>query len=214
MSRFEYYEKLKALAHEVRATHGLTTPRVLRNDLRRIYRAYDLHLDLWPHKFKQLRGAYFHDELAATVVVAAHLPLEPRIFTMAHELKHHLVDSGRQLSYCGPSNEHERIEIGAEIFAAELIFPEEDFVEALGRMGVGLGECTAEVLVRLKKGCGTTLSYAALAKRAEFLGHAPAGSLREVKWKKLEEEIFGEPFYKRIQRGRRLALRLKRTLRS
>ncbi len=135
------------------------------------------------------------------MVVAAHLPLEPRIFTMAHELKHHLVDRGRRFSYCGPSNEREPIEIGAEIFAAELIFPEHDFVETLRRMGVSQGECTPEVLVRLKNECGTTLSYSGLAKRSEFLRYAPSGSLKRVRWKKLEEEIFGKPLYKRYVLG-------------
>jgi len=124
------------------------------------------------------------------------------------------VDRDLPLSYCGLSNEHEPIEIGAEILAAELIFPEQDFVEALRQMGIGLGKCTPEILVRLKNECGTTLSYAGLAKRAEFLGVAPAGSLRKVKWRKLEEEIIGEPFYKRIEWSRRLAVRLKGRLRE
>lgn len=202
MSRHRYYEELKALAQAQRSKYALATPRVLRSDLRRIFRQEGIRLDLWPHRFKQLRGAYFNDRLGPTVLVAGQLPPEPRIFTMAHELKHHLTDRDTGLSYCSSSNEMEPIEIGAEIFAAELIYPERDFGEALSRMDIAPGQCTPEVLVRLKHESRTTLSYAALAKRAYFLRFAPPGAFDGVKWKKLEEQLLGEPIYKRVLRRR------------
>lgn len=198
MSRFEYYEQMKVLARNVRTEHGLTTPRVLRSDLRRVYKKYGIRIDLWPYRFKQLRGAYFDDDLGPTVMIARHLPEEPRIFTMAHELKHHLTDRGLLL-YCDASNENEVIEIGAEIFAAELIFPEQDFVDHLRQMGISKGKCAPEILVRLKHETSTTLSYAGLAKRAVFLNFAHDGAFTNVKWKKLEEQIYGVPIYKRIR---------------
>jgi len=202
VNRFAYYEQMKALARQVRLTHHLDTARVLRSDLRRIYRAYGIRIDLWPHKFRHLRGAYFNDDLGPTVVLARQLPPEPMVFTMAHELKHHLVDQGLTISYCDPSNEQEPIEIGAEVFAAELIFPEQDFIDCLKQMGIGQRKCTPEALVRLKRETQTTLSYTGLAKRAEYLNFAPFGSLARIKWKKLEEQIYGEPLYKRILRSR------------
>ena len=205
MSRFAYYEQMKALARQIRLEHHLHTARVLRSDLRRLYRAYGIKIDLWPYKFRGLRGAYFDDDLGPTVVLARQLPPEPMIFTMAHELKHHLVDRGLGLSYCDPSNAREPIEIGAEIFAAELIFPEQEFVKCLRQMGIGPRRCTPEVLVRLKHETETTLSYTGLAKRAEFLNFALAGSLAKVQWKKLEEQIYGEPLYKRLLRYRQTA---------
>jgi Zn-dependent peptidase ImmA (M78 family) len=193
---------MKACAREVRAAHGLISPRVLLTDLRRIYGAHGIHIDLWTHKLKRLRGAYFCDELGPSVMINGNLPQEPKIFTMAHELKHHLCDQGLNISYCDSSNVREPIEIGAEIFAAELIFPETDFKDCLTRMGVGLQECTPEVLIRLKRETNTTLSYSGLAKRAIFMGYATEGSFAQVKWKKLEEKIYGEPVYKRILRYR------------
>ncbi|HXV42437.1 MAG TPA: ImmA/IrrE family metallo-endopeptidase [Anaerolineae bacterium] len=202
MSRFAYYEQMRALAQQVRLEHHLRSPRVLKSDLRRLYRVYGIKIDLWPHKFKALRGAYFDDDLGPTVLLARQLPPEPMIFTMAHELKHHLVDRGLSLSYCDPSNAREPIEIGAEIFAAELIFPQRDFVEYLRQMGIGPRQCTPEVIVRLKHETQTTLSYAGLAKRAEFLNFAAAGSLAKVPWKKLEAQLYGEPVYKRLLRSR------------
>lgn len=202
MNRHAYYEDLKSLARSEREKFGLKSPRVLRSDLRRIYSHYEIRIDLWPH-FKGLKGAYFNDELGPSVVINKSLPEDPRVFTMAHELKHHLVDRDLGLAFCDASNENEAIEIGAEVFAAEMIFPEADFTARLSGMGVVRGKCSPESLVRLKVGTRTTLSYAGLAKYAERLGFAPRGSFDRVKWKKLEEEIFGEPVYKRIQRHRR-----------
>jgi Zn-dependent peptidase ImmA (M78 family) len=202
MSRFAYYESLKELARQVRAEHGLAGPRVLRSDLRRIYQAHGIRIDLWPHRFKQLRGAYFNDDLGATVVLDRNLPPEPMIFTMGHELKHHLADRGLGLSYCDASNKNDEIEIGAEIFSAELIFPETDFIACLDGLGVARGKCTPELLVRLKHETATTMSYAGLAKRAEYLGFASRAGFARVKWKTLEEQIYGEPVYKQVLRSR------------
>ena len=130
------------------------------------------------------------------------LPDDPMVFTMGHELKHHLVDSALAVSYCDPSNRTAYIEIGAEVFAAELIFPEEMFVSNMAAMGVGAGQCKPETIVQLKRESRTTLSYAGLVKRAEFLGFAEDGALDGVKWTKLEEEIYGIPIYKRIRAWR------------
>jgi Zn-dependent peptidase ImmA (M78 family) len=201
--RSQYYDQLKTLARDVRARFGLTTPRLLRSDLRRIYRAEGIRIDLWPYRFKGLRGAYFNDEMGPTVLLAKGLPQDPMVFTMAHELKHHLTDRGLSLSYCDASNQSNPIEIGAEIFAAELIYPDEDFAAQLARMGVQRGTCTPEILVRLKHETQTTLSYAGLAKRSEFMGFSQPGSLARVKWKKLEEQIYGPPIYSFYRRRRK-----------
>jgi Zn-dependent peptidase ImmA (M78 family) len=152
---------------------------------------------LWPYKLKKLRGAYFNDENGASVMLAKGLPDDPMIFTMGHELKHHLVDRESIVSLCDLSNQSAEIEIGAEIFAAELIYPEQMFHDHLLGLGVTMmGSCTPEHLVTLKHETRTTLSYAGLAKRAEFLGFAPPDSLGKIAWKKLEESIYGVPFYK------------------
>jgi Zn-dependent peptidase ImmA (M78 family) len=203
MYRSEYYAQLKELARATRARFGLSSPRVLRSDLRRIYRAEGIRIDLWPHKLRKLRGAYINDEIGPSVMLAKGLPQDPMVFTMGHELKHHLTDSGSSLSYCDACNQSDPIEIGAEIFAAELIYPDDDFRADLERMKIAPLQCTSEVLVRLKHDTRTTLSYAGLAKRAEFMGFAVEGSLDRVKWKKIEEEIYGEPLHKWLLRRRR-----------
>lgn len=202
-NRHQYYEALKTRAREVRQEYSLDSPRVMRSDLRRIYRKEKIALHLWPHKLKQLRGAYFCDDLGATVMLAKGLPVEPTIFTLAHELKHHYVDRELGLSFCDQArSETDPIEIGAEIFAAELIFPEQDFVSEMQQRNIGPGECNGETLVRLKRETQTTMSYTALAKRATFLKFAQAGALKSIKWKQVEEKLYGEPVYKRVLRAR------------
>lgn len=194
---------MRLLAGQIRDQYGLQTPRVLKSDLRRIYKDQGIHIDLWPYKLRKLRGAYFNDAEGASVMLARGLPDDPMIFTMGHELKHHLVDRDSIVALCDPSNQSAEIEIGAEIFAAEMIYPEGMFRDDLLRLGVTMGSCTAEQLVALKRETKTTLSYAGIAKRAEFLGFAPQNSLAKVAWKKLEESIYGVPFYKQ-----RLAARM------
>lgn len=216
MTRFEYYERLKLLAQRLRKSYGLDTPRVLRSDLRRICRSEGIRrIDLWPHNFKKLRGAYFNDDLGPTILLAKNLPEEPRIFTMGHELKHHLVDKDSPvfadktsaLSFCDTSNGSDPIEIGAEVFSAELIFPEQDFMDWLAKRNVKTGGCTPEILIRMKRDTKTTLSYAGLTKRAVRLKFSAKDAFVNVRWKKLEEKLYGEPVYKRFRHFGKTALR-------
>jgi len=88
MNRQTYYEDLKLLARQVRAEHGLHSPRVLASDLRRIYDRHGIVIDSWPYRLRNLRGAFISDHLGSTVMLARGLPQDPMVFTMAHELKH------------------------------------------------------------------------------------------------------------------------------
>lgn len=197
MNRSDYYEDLKILARQVRAENGLHSPRVTRTDLRRIYSKCGIQIDLWPYKFRNLRGALFCDELGTTVVLAKGLPEDPMVFTMAHELKHYLKDRELGLSYCDLSNADKPLEVGAEVFAAEFLFPDADFVAHLNAMGVGTGKCIPQTLVHLKRDTRTTLSYAGLAIKAERLGFAARDTVTAFKgWKKLEAQLYGVPPWK------------------
>jgi len=64
-------------------------------------------------------------------------------------------------------------------------------------MGVAVGGCSAETLVRLKRQTQTTLSYAGLRKHAVRLGFAEVGALNDARWREIEERLFGVPFYRR-----------------
>ena len=193
MNLHNYYEDLKLLARQVRAENGLSSPRVLPSDLRRIYAKHGIEVDEWPYRFRNLRGAFINDELGTTVMLAKGLPRDPLVFTMAHELKHFYRDRDLGISYCDQSNLHRSLEIGAEVFAAELLFPDRDFVAHMKMMGIREERCLPKTLVHLKRKTGTTLSYAGLAIKAERLGFAPSHSLTTIKtWRKLEA-LYDEP---------------------
>jgi len=203
MTRHVYYEDMKRRARELRAEFTLTTPQVRLSDLRRIYKAKGIRIDLWDQKLKNLRGAYFLDEAGPSVMLSKRLPDEQRIFTMGHELKHHIVDGVE--TRCMDLDKTDAIEIGAEVFAAELIYPETECLERFHSIGVLAGTCTAEHVVRLKRETNTTLSFTGLGKRAIWFGLAAEGAFDAVHWKKLEEKLYGEPLYKKLQRRRGLA---------
>ena len=187
MNTQKYYEDLKQLAREVRAEHGLTSPRVLPSDLMRIYDCYGIEIDQWPYRFRNLRGAFINDHIGPTVMLAKGLPQDPMVFTMAHELKHFFRDRDLGISYCDQSNLNKSLEVGAEIFAAELLFPDRDFMSHMNAMGIRRDQCLPRTLVQLKRKTGTTLSYAGLAIKAERLGYAPSHSLTTIKtWRRFE----------------------------
>lgn len=96
----------------------------------------------------------------------------------------------------------EMIEIGAEVFAAELIFPHELFIEELEHRNISRGGCTADHLVELKRTLRSTLSYASLAKMAMHHGFAPKGRFDGTVWRRIEERIYGVPFYRQRARAR------------
>lgn len=192
-----YYEDLKQLARQVRAENGLSSPRVLPNDLMRIYAKYEITVDEWPYRFRHLRGAFINDHLGTTVMLAKGLPRDPMVFTMAHELKHFFRDRDLGISYCDQSNMTKSLEIGAEIFAAELLFPDRDFVAHMRMMGIRQDQCLPKTLIQLKRQTGTTLSYAGLAIKAEKLGFAPSHSVTTIKtWRRLEA-LYSPPVQRR-----------------
>jgi Zn-dependent peptidase ImmA (M78 family) len=183
----DYYYRMRELAREVRARHGLEGPRLTFRQIWRICRTEGIERLDFRSGFKALRGAYFNDDYGVSILLARGLPDDPTIFTVAHELKHHLVDSKATSVLCRTAEEARRTEVGAEIFAAELIYPERDFVDDLCRLlGRTPHNLTAETLVQLKEKTRTTLSYAALAKRTVLLGMAEQGSFQDVRWRTLE----------------------------
>ena len=178
-----YYYEMRELALEVRARNGIEGSDLSMRDMWRIYCEEGIEKLDFRHGFKDLRGAYFNDDCGVTVMLAGGLPDEPTIFTMAHELKHHLVDSEIGPVVCRTNEETRRIEIGAEVFASELIYPEKDFVYDLFRLLRGMPQTVSpEVLVELKRKTNTTLSYAGLAKRTLLLRLADEKAFRDVRW--------------------------------
>ncbi len=54
---------------------------------------------------------------------------------------------------CGGYNANQQIEIGAEVFAAEFIFPEAEFLELIQTLGINGHGCSPEQVVEIKRAC-------------------------------------------------------------
>jgi Zn-dependent peptidase ImmA (M78 family) len=198
MTQRPNYEALKHLASQKRAEHGVTTDKLGLKVVRDIYRAEGIRIDSWDLS-PRIRAVYMCDDGDPSVAISKNLPAEPKLFSLVHELKHHYVDQ-RLIAdgkiRCGDYNANQVIEIGAQVFAAEFIYPEHEFLECIDRLGIVVGECTKEDVVRLKRACGAQVSYTFLRKRLERLGFATLSTLAGVQFQKLEEELFGIPIYK------------------
>jgi len=208
MDRGDYYEKMRALAAEVRLQYAIRTDSLGLREILAIYRDQGIQLDRWKPKLRKVRAAYFVVENESSVLLNATIvPTPPKIFALAHELKHHLVDrDAAQLRPLGCQTDFaskDPIEIGAEIFAAELIFPQEDFRTWLNELEIS-GHCTQADVVRVKRACPAKVSYQFIVKRLEWLGNIERGEYARTQWVKLEESIYGQPFYKSLH-GRRRA---------
>jgi Zn-dependent peptidase ImmA (M78 family) len=198
VTRLRYYDAIKKLAAAKRKEFGVTTADLGLREVRRIYSAEGITIDLRKLPAK-IRAAYMCDDGDPSVLVNKSLPKAPRLFAMVHELKHHFCDR-EVLStggiHCGDYNVNKVIEIAAEIFAAEFIYPECEFLACVKKLEIDAGAVEPNQIVELKRACGATVSYKFLRKRLERFGYIGPGQFAKVQFQKLEESIYGVPFYK------------------
>lgn len=195
----EYYERMRYLAHEKRAEYSLSTRNICLSRLREIYRHEGIKIDPAPRRLRKLKAAYFNDEDGCSVLLNMNLPEEPRLFAMVHELKHHYEDSDKLHYFCQEvTSASPVVEIGAEVFAAEFIFPTTEFGQYLRSLDIGAGSpITAEQIVRLKYHSPVPVSYQFLQKRLEWLRLIKHDQFRGVQFQKLYERIYGSRYYRR-----------------
>jgi Zn-dependent peptidase ImmA (M78 family) len=201
MTRDEYFEALKALAREKRLYHAVRTNSFGLREVRQIYKNEGIKIDAWPLPPK-IKAMYMCTDGHYSVAVQQKLPDEPKLFALVHELKHHYVDQEKienGMVLCGDYNQNELIEKGAEVFAAEFIYPQAEFSDLVGSLGIS--DWQPENIVRLKQRIQAKVSYTFIRKRLERLGLIPRGEFAAVRFKKLEEEILGVPYWKaRVRR--------------
>lgn len=200
MSRNAYYEDLKRLAREKRAYHQVDTAAFGLREVRRIYKAEGIRIDHWPLS-RKIKALYMCEDGDCSVALQKSLPDEPKLFALVHELKHHYRDReslGAGILRCGDYEANELIEKGAEVFAAEFIYPESEFEDDLKAFGRPVA--TAADVVDFKRSCRAKVSYRFICKRLERMGLIGVGQFDSIQFQKLEEEIHGVPFYKRRQR--------------
>ncbi len=197
MSRSAYYEELKRLAREKRTEYCVDTAAFGLSDLRVIYKQEGIRIDHWPLP-RKVKALYMCEDGDCSVALQPTLPYEPKLFALVHELKHHYRDRealGAGVIHCGDYDANELIEKGAEVFAAEFIYPEAEFAQDLESLDVTVRQ--ASDVVEIKRNCKAKVSYHFIRKRLERLGHITAGQFDGVQFQKLEDKIHGVPFYRR-----------------
>jgi len=197
MGRHAYYEDLKTLARTKRAEYGVETASFGLREVRGIYRAEGIRLDRYPLPSK-IKALYMCADDDFAVAVQPKLPNEPKLFALVHELKHHYRDRealGVGVIHCGDYDRNEQIEKGAEVFAAEFIYPEAEFARDLVPRGITIWR--PEDVVSLKRDCKAKVSYMFLSKRLERLELVAPGAFAGVKFQNLERDMYGVPFYRR-----------------
>ena len=199
MTSSQYYESCLQLARAKRELYKVNTAAMNLTLMRRIYRAEGIAIDQQALGYR-IRAAYYCEDNDCSVLLNSKLPKEPKLFTLAHELKHHYLDR-EQIEKgeirCGNYNAHELIEKAAEVFAAEFIYPRAEMLELISAMGITSRTCTEEKVIELKRACPVSVSYAFVLKRLEWFHLCARDAFKKVHFQKLEEEIHGIPFYKR-----------------
>ncbi len=197
MDRHARFEALKKLAREKRTEHGVDTAAFGLREVRAIYKREGIRLDYWPLPYK-IKGLYMCADNDCSVAVQRALPDEPKLFTLIHELKHHYEDRealGEGVIHCGDYNANELIEIGAEVFSAEFIYPEKEFAQDIEALGISAWEI--DDVVRFKRElCRAKVSYTFIKKRLTRMRLVSPDQFDGVKFQKREEELYGKPFYK------------------
>lgn len=198
MSRSEFYQEMRQLAQEKRAQYDIHSESLNLTKVRGIYKEEGIRIDSWDPKGKKIKAAYFCDENGISVLINKKLPPVPKLFAMVHELKHHFTDQdeikGGHIK-CGDYNVNELGEKGAEVFAAEFIYPESEMRQLCYELGIATGTCTPEKIVEFKRSCPPNVSYQFLTKRFYWFGFI-SDEYKSVQFQKLEEKIYGVPLYK------------------
>jgi Zn-dependent peptidase ImmA (M78 family) len=197
MSRHAYYEEIKLLARQKRAEHGVDTATLGLREVRSIYKTEGVRIDYYPLPYK-IKALYMCDDGDCSVALQRRLPDEPKLFALLHELKHHYRDRealGAGVIHCGDYDANELIEKGAEVFAAEFIYPEAEFADDIAHLNLSFRE-PADV-VTVKQACKAKVSYKFICKRLERLGHITAGQFNGVQFQKLEYQMCGVPVWRR-----------------
>jgi Zn-dependent peptidase ImmA (M78 family) len=216
-NRTAYYQNCRALAQAKRHEHSVATASLNLLVMARIYKKEGIAIDRRRLKGNRIKAAYYCDDGECSVLLNTTPPREPRLFALAHELKHHYLDREKIMNgqiECGDYNANEFIEKGAEVFAAEFIYPELEMRQLIGQMGITSLSCTARTIVNFKRACPACISYTFIVKRFVRFGLCQPTAFSKVQFTKIEEQIYGLPVYKResfkLARARKRAVRTTR----
>ncbi len=198
-SKQKLYERVKDLALQKRREYGVLSQSFGLREVRNIYKNEGISIFTSRAKLRNLRAAYMNDGDGCDVILNGKLPREARLFSLLHELKHHYLDSDKlgEMVCLREYNEQPEIEISAEIFAAEFIWPDYEFSEMITDFGITSKNFSPELLISFKRQAGVNVSYSFLKKRVQFHRLATPDQLQHIQFQKLEEEIYGKPYWKK-----------------
>lgn len=191
------FDALKKLAREKRLLYNVNTSAFGLREVRAIYKAEQIIIDYYPLPNK-IKAIYMCEDGHYSVAVQKKLPEEPKIFALLHELKHHYCDQDllrKGHIHCGDFNMRDPIEIGAEIFAAEFIYPMEEFAKDISKFNLARWK-TIDV-VRFKRSCKAKVSYRYICRRLNELGLMDFSDFDKVQFQKMEYELYGLPYHLR-----------------
>ncbi len=199
MYNSQLYEAMKDIARIKRQEYGVTHQNIGLQKVREIYKEEGVKITTREGGFGNLRAAYFSDQLGNEVLLNGKLPADQRLFSLLHEFKHHLVDQQELsgISFCRKYGEQPATEIAAEVFAAEFIWPETDFISMVRDFGLTSSNTSPSLIVAFKRSSQMPVSYKFINKRLKRFGIITEKTIQGVHFLKLEEETYGQPFWKK-----------------
>ena len=199
MNRNTHFEELKELARTKRKFHNVDTSSFGLREMRKIYKSENITIDYRPLSYK-IKALYMCDDEHHSVAIKKTLPDQPKLFALAHELKHHYRDQELLKDgdiQCGDFNKSDIIEVGAEVFAAEFMYPEAEFKD--DTLSSGIKDWTKEAIVKFKRNCKAKVSYQFILKRLEYLSLINLHQFKGVQFQKLEDSLYGAPYHRRYK---------------
>lgn len=90
-------------------------------------------------------------------------------------------------------------EKAAEVFAAEFIWPADEFQQAALNFGLSKNNCSDKDIVGFKKWAKVPVSYKFIIKRLEWFKIIEKGQFDRTKFKLVEYQIYGKPYHLRYR---------------
>lgn len=198
LSNQDIYEQAREFARHKRQELGIQTKNINLPLLKKICKAEGVKVDMVGRMGAHIRAAYFFDECGCSIMLRKDLPREPKMFALAHELKHHFLDRdiiAEGKMQCGDYTANRVHEIAAEEFAAEFLYPVLEMKTVLDSMAIQLDRISPDILVEIKRQSPIEVSYAFIRKRLERFGIIAKDQYHDFQFQKLEEKMY-PPIYK------------------
>lgn len=197
-SNQDAYEQAREFARQKRSELGIQTKSINLPLLKKICKAEGIKVDMVGRVGAHIRAAYFFDECGCSIMLRKDLPREPKMFALAHELKHHFLDRAiiaEGKMQCGDYTANRTHEIAAEEFAAEFLYPVLEMKAVLDSIAVHPDTTSPGTLVEIKRRSPIEVSYTFIRKRLERFGIIAKDQYEKFQFQKLEEEMY-PPIYK------------------